>query len=225
MTTKVSKRIFCALLVFFTLPAWAGSIGVQIGNGGHLTFKEKKAPVWGSGNIVDLGVGTQSFPAIGRFSFLTGRLVSSSSNEWLYGAGGHVSFSGCLDLTSDGDKAGNCDKKDFRGSLFTGVFKDAKIIKTGGKNTFTLSGQLWLTPSHDLISEMGVKATSFLANINLTFTDVCVPSSPASCRASIIGGKLFAAAPEPSAFVLLGLGMLLAGLGHTTLLSLFRPLA
>jgi hypothetical protein len=220
MTNNATRRLLCALLVFITMPAWAGSIGLQLGSSGHLTFREKKAAVWGGGTIVDFG----AMPAVGHFSFITGRLSSSTSNQWLFGSGGHVSFSGCLDLTSDNDKPGNCDKKDFHGSLFTGYFKKAKILKTGA-NTFTLSGQLWLTPASGLVKQMGVSAAPFLANISLKFTDTCVPSSSANCKANILGGKLFATAPEPTAFMLLGLGMVLAGLGDTTLLSLFRSQA
>jgi hypothetical protein len=216
------KRLFCALLVFVTLPAWAGSIGLDIANGGRLSFRQSKAPIWGHGSILDFGVGKALFPVLGgHFSFFTGHMLSFSSNEWLFGSGGRLSFWGCLDVNLDNDSAKHCDKKDFRGSLFTGTFKNARILKTG-KNTYTLNGQLSLTVAPALAKEFDIKNVApFFANISLKFTDTCVPSSPASCKANFLSGKLSAAAPEPTAFLLLGLGMLLAGLGHSTL-SFFR---
>ncbi len=219
MTTKMPKRVFWAsLLVLLAVPAWAGSIGIEIGSGGGLTFKQRSTatPVWGNGNFLDFGVGKASFPAIGRFSFHTGRLSSSSSSEWIFGAGGNLSFAGCVDLNGDGDSAGHCDKNDLRGKLFTGSFVNAKIVRTG-TNTYKLNGEVMLTPTPGAATELGTKP--FIANLSLRFTDNCVPSSPASCRANIISGQLVA--PEPTAFLLLGLGMLLAGLGHSTL-SFFR---
>lgn len=215
------KRLFCALLVLSALPAWAGSVGLDIGSGGKLTFKGKNAPVWGGGSIVDVGMGTGSIPAQGHFSFETGRFLGTAGKTWMFGSGGRISFSGCLDVNGDGDSAKHCDKKDFIGSLFTGSFKNAKIVQIGNTNTFTLSGQLFLTPTKGLVSEFGVSAAPFLAHISLKFTDVCVPSSPASCRASVVSGKLSSVVPEPTAFLLLAVGMLLAGLGHSTL-SFFR---
>lgn len=217
------KRLFCALLVLATVPAWAGTIGVGIAKGGDLVFKQRKLPVWATGSILDFGVGDASVPVLGgHFSFITGRWSSFSSNEWLFGSGGHLSFSGCLDVDGDG---GRCDKNDFRGNLFTGTFKNARIVKTG-TNTYTLNGQLSLTVAPGLAKEFDINNTSpFLANISLKFQDTCVPSSPAGCRANILSGKVFASAPEPTSFVLLGLGMVLVGLGETTLLSFFRTRA
>ena len=57
--------------------------------------------------------GKELFPVIGSFSFVTGNVSGRKPSEWLFGAGGHVSFSGCVDVDLD---HGKCDQKDFKGS-------------------------------------------------------------------------------------------------------------
>lgn len=211
------KRLFCALLLLGALPSWGESISLT-GNGGHVSFIEWKGRVCGNGSIIDFSEGTQSFPAIGDFSFFTGRLASVAPGRWFYRPGGQILFSAGVDFDSDHDK--HFDKNDFKGNLFTGTFKNAEILKTG-KNTFTLEGQVWLTVSHGLAKEPGMNIAPFLANIIVKFTDTC---NLGPCKANIISARVFtSSAPEPTAFVLLGLGMIFAGLGHTTLRSFFRP--
>jgi hypothetical protein len=220
MTTK---RMFCVLLVFLAVPAWAGSMGLEIGSGGSLSFKQRTTatPIWGSGNFDELGLGKNSFAAFGNFSFHTGRLTNVAPNAWTFGAGGNLVVRGCVDLNADGDSARHCDKNDVRGKLFTGVFENAKITKIG-KNTYKLNGEVMLTPTGAAATQLGLTTNQFLAHLSIRFTDTCSPSSlPTSCKVNITSGQLVA--PEPSAFVLLAFGMLLAGLGHTTLQSFFQP--
>ena len=218
MTTTLRKSFFGLVLVLLALPAWAGSIGLDIGSGGKISFKGNKNAVMATGTILDFSAGKQLFPATGHFSFTTGRFLSSTSNEWFFGSGGHLNFGGCIDSNSDLDA--HCDKKDLSGRL-SGTFNSAKIIKTG--NTYTLSGQVSLTVTPALAAALGIKnGVPLLANITLNFTDSCIPTSR-GCAGSITRGAL--SVSEPTSLVLLGLGMLMTGLAHSTLLSFFRAQA
>jgi hypothetical protein len=154
------------------------------------------------------------FPAMGSFSFTTGKLSGLKPNEWLFGAGGKFTFSGCVDIDSDHGK--KCDKKDLKGTLLTGDFKSAELFKTG-KNTFTLDGQIWVILSPTIAKQFGISSVvPYLANLSLDFVG-CSRSGKIQSM-NLLGGSLTPAqVPEPTALVLLGFGTILAPFIHTML--------
>jgi hypothetical protein len=208
--TRNMLAVFFALTIL-GLPAWAGSIGLQLGTSGKVGNRGLH-PVSGFVRVTDMTFGTQTLSEMGWFSFTTGKLSGQKPNELLFGAGGKFKSVGCVDVDLDG---GKCDKKDFRGTLFTGTFKSAELFQAS-KNTFTLNGQIWVTLSPALATQFGISsATPYLADIHLKFVGAVLSGKLSST--GILGGSVTPTVPEPTALVLLGFGAVIGTFIHTTL--------
>src|SRR2546430_12702357 len=73
MMKAICKVIVGLALSLFVLPAWAGSIGLQIKPGGTLSVNTAANIFSGTGKLLDFSSGNALFPAVGSFLFVTGR--------------------------------------------------------------------------------------------------------------------------------------------------------
>lgn len=206
------KTIVCSAIFLVTIsacvPAWAGPmLDFSIGHYGSVVYapNEKHHPgIWGSRIVVaDLMYGANITNILsGRLGFAVGPLVNFSGNNSLWGAGGELSVTGCADLNHDG----KCDKGDFRGSLMTGSFLDAKIVERNGKEV--LEAQIVDQLNPQLAALLHLSSRSYTGELELTLTQLS--HSCWRVRDGVYGGFLkdFGTVPEASSIWLLGASLL-----------------
>lgn len=207
-------KTFCATVILLILmvgsvPAGASPIlDFQITPSGAI-YNVGSSPLFGALQITGVDYGSLYLPNLvaGRLIFKTGKLIGVKPNEWLFGGGGLINLTGCLDWNSDHDKA--CDNKDFRGTLLTGKFINAEVISVK-PGEYTLEALLVETVSPRLARFLHMPSGGE-SQIEIGFIGKGTPGRITSTK--ITGGyiKDLSSVPEPASFILFGSGLALMG--------------
>ena len=132
--TSLSFLPFLLLVLFSSLPAWAGAVlQMPIGDTGHVVYGVYgRNAAYGFGiTITDLFDGTETLNLLGaRLSFITGSGMGRDGDTLSYRPGGKLFVRGCVDTNGNPTR---CGKGDIRGILMRGTFLDAKIVDEGGE--------------------------------------------------------------------------------------------
>jgi len=189
---------FASLLI--ALPACAGSIlDVNAGDAGTLLGIHTPH---GSGHLTASGIdvtqitaGSDILPVLmGRMTLTSGAIAGVLRGERLFGPGGALSVSGCVDL--GGVQSTGCGPGDFRGTLITADFINAMLIEKNGK--FFLEAEVLETVNSTLAELLKLPKTTYKAELELALIRI------GRSRWEIEGGSLNAI-PEPASILLVAL--------------------
>lgn len=209
---KLRKKLCAAALVLVvsaSVPAWAGTIlGLSIGSGGRVVYWSKPSKPWLSGSgikVEDLMFRDDVLPILGgRLAFSDRDFLSYNGHSRSWGAGGTLLVHGCVNLIH----SRGCNKKDFRGILFTGTFLDAKIVDVNG--TEMLEAQVKDQINPQLAALLHLSSTPYVGQLDLKLSSL--RSNRWWTCDTVQGGSLVDGnVPAPSSIWLLGSSLL--GLG------------
>ena len=187
---------FASLLI--ALPACAGSIlDVNAGDAG--TLLGIHAP-HGSGHLAASGIDVTQITVgsdiltvlMGRMTFTSGAIAGVLRGERLFGPGGSLSVSGCVDPGG----VQSCGPGDFRGTLISADFINAMLIEKNGK--FFLEAEVLETVNATLAKLLKLPKTTYKAELELALIRI------GRSRWEIEGGSLNAI-PEPASILLVAL--------------------
>jgi hypothetical protein len=179
------------------MPARAGSIlDVDAGDAGTLLGVHSPR---GSGHLAASGidvtqivVGSDILPVLmGRMTFTSGAIAGLKPGQRLFGPGGRLSVTGCVDL--DGAPSTKCSPGDFRGTLISADFINAMLIEKNGK--FFLEAEVLETVNSTLADLLKLPKTTYKAELELALIRI------GRSRWEIEGGSLNAI-PEPASLLL-----------------------
>jgi hypothetical protein len=198
------------LIVSASRPARAGTIlDLSIGSGGVVAYGqgEHHPRLWGSGiKVSDLTYGANILPILrGQLSFSGGTFAGSNGNSWLWGPGGSLSVTGCVDLNRDH----KCGQGDFKGKLLTGTFLNAEVIKQNGKEI--LEAQIVDQINPQLAALLHLRSATYRGELELVLGTL--RHGRWWTHDAVQGGLLkdFGNVPEPSSIWLLGACLLCLG--------------
>ena len=208
---NTNRLIYAAVLLFVvsaSVPACAGSIlNLPILSGGFIQYQRcaRNPVLWGRGlRVGELLYGNNVLPMLpGRLVFASGNFVGSSSAGWFWGAGGSLSVKGCADLNHDG----RCGSGDFKGTLMTGSFLDAKLVDLNGKEV--LEAQVVDQINPQLAALLHLAAGTHTQELDLTLTSI----GSRRVRYAVDGGSLKDCRTVPESSSLLLVAASLLGLG------------
>lgn len=171
---SLKRKIYAAILllvVFASASAFAGKIpGFLVGNGGivEYEFGGHHPRLYGSGiRVQELMYGPRVFPMLlGRLTFSGGSFMRSDNSSYLWGPGGRLSVTGCVDINHNG----KCDSKDFRGKLLTGSFLDARLVDRNGQEF--LEAQLVEQINPQLAALLHLTQTKYSGAMEFTLTEL-----------------------------------------------------
>jgi hypothetical protein len=204
---KCSRYIIAIFLIHISAVAWAGSIvDIPVGDTGWVRYGLHGRSVLEGGGIAitELIYGTKTLDTFAKLSFGTARGLGQSGDSLLYGPGGSIVITGCIERA--GQQGHGCRKGDFRGVLMRATFLNAKLVDDNGKLMLIAQFVERLNPA--LAAMLGVPDQS-LGSMDLLLSNL---TSHAWAVDKVDAGSLNILS-EPSSLATLGsslLGLLLA---------------
>ena len=112
-------------------------------------------------------------------NFMTGNLISSNSQMWLFNSGGTVTLTGGIDMNGGTDCTDAETDVPIGTTVFTGSFTDSVVVTKQGTTTVKIAGGSFQdTKDPALLNVYGLANGLYFGNFNISLDTPQTPGSP-----------------------------------------------